>query len=213
MPLMDKAKKEVIFIMGGGLVKDAGVWRTTNFNEGDNFGISGDRLRVLAAAYLYKKNKNLFFIALGGRGQLKKIPGSPAVAKVIKKELVNLAIPAKKIRIETRSGNTYGQLKALKVIITKHKISQAAIISNQHHLRRIKAMLALAPAVKGIQKMAKIKLIAAETVVLKYGGRKWKKIIDRVRRSQAMKERNKLERTGVRQIKRGTYQWKRNVDK
>lgn len=190
------------------MINDTGVWRTANYDEGDNFGVSGDRLRVLAAAHLYKNNKNLFFIALGGRGQLKSIPGSPAVARVIKNELMNLSVPAPRIRIETKSGNTYGQLKALKDIIKNNKIRQASIISNRHHFARIKAMLAMAPGLREIEKAERIKLISAEAVVLKYDERKWKNIIDRAYRSQAMKKRIKLERIGVRHIKQGTYIWK-----
>jgi len=54
---MDKIE-QAIYILGGGLKKEAdGKWRTTNYDEpGDNFGISGDRLRVVAAGYLYKNN-------------------------------------------------------------------------------------------------------------------------------------------------------------
>ncbi|MDO8667830.1 MAG: YdcF family protein [bacterium] len=205
---MEKVVKQVIFILGGALINDAGIWRTTNYDEGDNFGVSGDRLRVIAAAYLYRENKNSFFIVLGGRGQLKNISGSPAVAKVIKSELINLAVPARGISIETKSGNTYGQLKALKSIIKKNKIRQAAIISNRYHFKRIKAMLALAPDVKSLERVAKIKLISAEAVVLKYGEKKWKKIIDLAYWSRAMSERIKLEETGVKQIKQGKYIWK-----
>lgn len=202
---MLKAGEKIIFIMGGALIKDAGIWRTANYDEGDNFGVSGDRLRVLAAAYLYKNNKNLNFTVLGGRGQLKKIPGSPAVAKVIKRELINLGVPAAKIAVEEKSGNTYEQLVALKNIIKKVETEEFAVISNQHHFPRIKAMLEQAPGLNGLK--GKAEFISAEKVVIKYGEKKWKKIIDKARRSPAMKARVKLERAGVKQIKQGTYKY------
>lgn len=202
---MVKAGEKIIFIIGGALIKAAGIWRTANYDEGDNFGVSGDRLRVLAAAHLYKNNKNLFFIALGGRGQLKNISGSPAVAKIIKRELINLGVPVGKIAVEEKSGNTYEQLAALKNIIKKNKLKKFFVISNRYHFPRIKAMLDLAPGLNGFKNKAKF--ISAENVVIKYGENKWKKIIDKARRSSAMKERIKLEEAGVKQIKQGTYQY------
>ncbi len=204
---MVKAGKKVIFVLGGALVNDAGTWRTTNYDEGDNFGISGDRLRVLAAAYLYRDNNDASIIVLGGRGQLKNISGSPPVAKVIKRELIDLGVPAGKIAIETKSGNTYEQLKALINVLKKIKIKEISIISNQHHFKRIKAMLATAPGLENL-KSATIKFISAEAVTIKYGEKKWKKIIDRAYASQTMKERIALEKKGVKQIRAGTYNFK-----
>jgi len=104
-------KKTAIVILGGGLKKDAdGRWRTTNYDEsGDNFGVSGDRLRVVAANYLYKNNQEQLIIASGGKGQLKNIPGAPAVSEVLKRELIELGVPEEKI-IEENNCARYGRL-------------------------------------------------------------------------------------------------------
>src|SRR3989344_4629711 len=99
-------KINAIVVLGGSLKKENNVWRTTNFNEGDNFGSLGDRLRVVSAHYLYQKNPDTIIIVLGGRGKLTGIQDSPPVSEVIKSELVAFGVPKEKIVIETKSGNT-----------------------------------------------------------------------------------------------------------
>ena len=87
----------VIVILAGGLVKDINGWRTTWFDEMDNFGALGDRFRVLAGAYTYqnaqKENQDAWLIACGGKGQLQSISDAPTISSVIKKELIELGVP------------------------------------------------------------------------------------------------------------------------
>ena len=120
-----KNQEKFIEILGGGLRQDEnGHWRTTlGEKEGDNFGPTNDRLRVLAAVALWEKDKNLVVIASGGQGQLKgSLPPDLTVAKVIKGELTDLGLPAEKITEEGKSGSTYGQLLALAEMIERGKI-------------------------------------------------------------------------------------------
>ena len=92
-------KKNIIIVLSGGLKKTKNGWRTTNFNDkGDNFGISGDRLRVVAAGFLYDNKLSQLVIVSGGKGQLKGVlPGRITLASVIKDELVRIGIPAENI--------------------------------------------------------------------------------------------------------------------
>jgi DNA-binding protein len=203
--------KEAIVILGGSLIKDNNKWRTTNFNEGDNFGLSGDRLRVVAASYLYRKGANQLFIALGGKGQLKNIPKAVPVAKIIRQELIELDVPKGKIIIEVKSGNTYQQLRALQIIIKEKKLPNVVIISNKHHFPRLKAMIEYNPALLALKRMlysSQINFKSAEEIVMKYQPKIFGKIISRAYKSRAMKERIKLEQRGVKQIKNGTYKFK-----
>ena len=204
-----KQDKTVIFLMGGGLVNDAGVWRTTNYDEGDNFGVSGDRLRVIAAGLLYKDKPGQLIIASGGKGQLKNIlPGKITVASVIKDELIKIGIPAKNIIKEEKSGNTYQQLKELNKLLKKRNLKNIIIISNQYHLSRVKTMIKYAGGLRLLKKrlvLSRIKMKSAESLVIKYEPRLWRKIINDVYKSEAMKKRIKLERQGIKQIKKGVY--------
>jgi len=201
-------KINAIIILGGDLKKDKRGWRTTNFGERDNFGITGDRLRVVAASFLYKRTGALI-IALGGKGQLKNIPGAPAVAKILKKELIKLGVPPKSIVEENKSGSTFEQLLALNNIVIKKKLRKIALISNRYHLPRIKTIikcysdkitiLALMLAERRLQ------LVSAEKVCLSYDKQKWAIVIKNAYKSKAMKRRLLLEKQGVADIKKGKY--------
>lgn len=195
-------KLDAIAILGGGLIKDKLGWRTTNYNEGDSFGIIGDRLRVLAGYCLYTTGVGKLFIASGGKG-LYKEKGVPIIADIIKKELIELGIPSNLIITETNSINSYQQLKGI-LSITK-KASRVGIISNDWHLPRIKAMLKHGPELKN--KATIIKLLPAEEILLSNKPKKWGKIIKKARQSKQMEQRLRLEQKGIAEIKNGNYKF------
>lgn len=197
----------LIIILGGGIIKRNGIWRTTNFSEGDKFGVDGSNIRVIAAKYLYEHDSDAFIIASGGKGQYKNIADFPPVAKVIKKELIDLGIPKNKIICETKSGNTYQQLKALKKIISEYNFKEVIIISNEHQLPRIKAMLEFAPYIKNIYAQTKIIIESAEKILIKYAGEKYENMIKKAYQSEPIRNRIKIEKKGVNQIKDGTYKF------
>ncbi len=194
-----------IVVLGGGLIKDkSGKWRTTNFNEGDNFGVSGDRLRVLAASYLYKDNPRIIIVS-GGRGQLSNIPNAPTIAEVLKKELIDLGVPASEIIEEDNSDNTWQQLQKLKKIIDKMQLRDVTVISNKWHLPRIKELIKKDRKLTSLFSDKAIKLISAERIVIRDNPKKWKGAIKLAYNSEAMKDRIKREKKGIGEIKKGTY--------
>ena len=205
--------QELIVVLGGALRKTSGDrWRTTTYFEGDNFGVSGDRLRVIAASYLYQDNQKRLFLASGGRGQYRKIPGVPPVSEVLKEELIRFHLPPEQIFVEKKSGNTLEQLLALQQIIKKKEaIKVVVILSNNHHLPRIRAFIKNYPSLTKLNRLFKIgrlKLLGAERILLKADPGRWKKIIDKAYASRAMKKRRAIENRGVRQIKNGTYNFR-----
>lgn len=206
-------KIDAIAVLGGGLKKDKRGWRTVNFDEGDNFGATGDRLRVKAGKYLYarasKNNSDVLIIVLGGKGQLKNIKGAPAIAEVLKKELTELGVPSKKIIEEKKSGNTFEQLLALNNVVVKRDLRNIALISNRHHLPRVKTMIEYyADKVRRLASMlvtGRLQLVSAEKICLSYDSRKWAIAIEKAYKSKAMKRRLQLEKQGIKDIKEGRY--------
>ena len=206
-----KNNKKAIVILGGGLIKEVGKWRTTNFDEGDKFGALGDRLRVIAGSYLYQDNPEQIVIASGGRGQVKIGSGEPATATVIKKELEELNVPADKIVKATKSKNTCTELIELQRIVKEKKIKAIIIISNKYHLPRLKAMVEYCSELSGLKRrlvVSELVFKSAEEIVIKHDVKIWQKIIAKAYNSQAMKERIKLEKKGVEDIKAGRYKFK-----
>lgn len=185
-----------------------GKWRTNRFSDrGDNFGISGGRLRVVAGSLLYKCDNNLFIIASGGKGQLKNIPGVPYISSIVKKELVDLKVSPNRIIKENKSHNTYQQLIELKKIISKYKLNEVIIISNKFHLPRIRALIRIDKELKKKLDDNCIKLKSAEEILIKHNAKKWKKSINNVYKSEAMRERIALEKKGEKDIKEGKYRF------
>ena len=198
-------KMDVIAILGGGMIKDKNGWRTTRYNEGDGYGIIGDRLRVVAAYMLYRADRNKLFIASGGKG-LYKNTDAPIIADVVEKELIELGVTPNLIVKESRSINTYQQLKFLAAILAKRKINRLKIVSNYWHLPRIKAMLQYAHKLKDIR--VDVKLISAEKVLVTKDPKTWKKIIQNMKTDDKLKQRIDLEKKGIQQIKSGQYKFK-----
>lgn len=207
--LRNHKQKTAVVVLGGGLIKEGNKWRTTVFSDkGDNFGICGGRLRVVAASLLYKGYVSRLIISSGGKGQLKNIPNVPGVSSVVKNELIDLGVPAEKIIKENGSNNTFQQLLELDKIINKNNLGKVIIISNKFHLPRLKSMIEYNSKLFGLKKMidnSKLELKSAEEILLKYEPDIWREIIEKAYKSEAMKERIRLEEKGVRDIKEGRY--------
>ena len=196
---------DAIAVLGGSLVKEkSGRWRTTGFEEGDNFGVQGDRLRVIAAGLLYKKD-GVLIIALGGRGQLKDVPDSPAVSEVIKDELIELGVRPEDIFCEKNSGSTFEQLRELGDIAGKENLEALTIITNEYHLPRVRAMVQYNPVLTKAFSHCRLVFKSAESVLLEYDSETWKEVISAAYKSDAVKKRIASEMAGAEQIKDGTY--------
>ena len=196
---------DAIAVLGGSLVKEkSGRWRTTGFEEGDNFGVQGDRLRVIAAGLLYKKD-GVFIIALGGRGQLKDVPDSPAVSEVIKDELIELGVRPEDIVCEKSSGSTFEQLLELGDIAGKESLEALTIITNEYHLPRVKALVQYNQILTKAFSHCRLVFKSAESILLEYDSESWEEIIAAAYKSEAVKKRIASELAGAEQIKDGTY--------
>jgi len=217
MKITKQKIKTGIFVLGGWLTNDNGKWRTVNYLEKikakESGGLYGDRLRVIAASYLYYQNPEIEIIVSGGKGQLAGIKNIPNVAEVMRYELIELKVPSKNILLETKSGNTYEQLAELKKIVNKLKLDNVIILSNQYHLSRIKAMIKYLSELKPLLKITKIQFKSAEEICLKHDKNKWQTLINKANKSKQMRETIKLEKQGIKQIKNGTYNLKKYAHK
>lgn len=204
---------DAIIILSGFLKKERAGWRTTNFDEGKNFEGLGDRLRIVAGAYLYKeaflKNPRVVVLVFGGSGSLCKIPNAPAVSDVMKKELMELSVPRAKIIKEKSSRNTFENLRESDKVFAKRGRQSAIIISNEYHLPRIKTMIEYytdkLPHFASMFSAGRLKLMSAEKICLSYDERRWAPIIKRAYEGVPIKKRLQLEKQGVADIKKGRY--------
>lgn len=188
--------RALLFILSGSLRKDvAGVWHTTMWGDQSEFLVLGDRLRIEAGALLYKHNPETQIVVLGGCGTL-CVAGAPVMSSVMKRELVELGVPADTITEESITRNTMEQVRYIQSLVTSHLPSgELVILSNQYHLPRIQAMLGASSA----------KLLGAEDVLLQYDPEKWRGVIETAEQSSRMKEIIAAERQGVEAWRKGEY--------
>jgi len=203
--ISNKKEKKLIIILGGVVINTRGKWHTCGLNEGDKFGVTGDRLRVLAGFFMFKKDKNCFLIASGG--EVKKgisVPG------IVKKELVDLGVPEEVIIEEDKSYNTFQQLKNVQDYIKKKKLGKVLFITNGWHIPRVKEIIKMASELdelkKGIKK-GMVKILKAEKIVID-NDKSWEEKIKKAHRSLGTKKRIALEKKGVREIRKGIYKFK-----
>jgi len=189
-------------VLGGWPHADAqGVWRSSLFENGR----IGDRLRVEAAALLYHADPQLVIVT-GGNGKLAHLPEVPACAAVMRRELIELGVPAADILEELKAANTYEQLQFIKTVFAQYPIATLRILSNRYHLPRIDASLASDSQLRDWCACGRIYLKAAEDVLLQHDFSRWHTLIGDAYASPAMQERIEQEQQGVQAIRAGTYQ-------
>jgi hypothetical protein len=192
---------QALFVLGGWPHPDAqGIWHSSLFENGR----IGDRLRVEAAAVLYRANPQLIIVT-GGNEKLAHLPEVPACASVMRRELIELGLPAADIQQELKSANTYEQLQFIKTVFNQFPIATLRILSNRYHLPRIGAFLASDPHLEDWCTHGRIQMQAAEDALLQHNRFLWQDLIAEAYDSDAMRKRMQREEKGVRDIRAGTY--------
>lgn len=201
-------KLDAIIVLGGELVKEGGIWRSAHFNAGAHLG---DRLRVIAAYFLYQDevahNPELVVVASGGRGGRGALD-APTLASVIKKELLQLGVPAESVVAEEKSNTTYEQLQECERMTVLRGWETVAIISNDYHLPRIQALCELVPKfphLKAGLERGRVLLMSAEQVAIAHAPTRYRKMVEDAYRSNAMKMRKQREAQGVADLRAGRY--------
>jgi len=203
------SEAQALIVLGGGLIKDkSGHWRTAAFNEGDKMGITGDRLRVVAAAYAYHDDPRQVIIAAGGYGRHHVYQNAPTLASILAEELQALGVPEEKIIREEHSVSTYTQLLEAAKILQARRIGAATVISNEYHLPRMAAFVACAPELKRWLSEKKIRFAAAEKIALAHDRERWEAEIKTAYASAGMRQRQALEAKGVADMRAGRYQFR-----
>jgi uncharacterized SAM-binding protein YcdF (DUF218 family) len=157
-----KQRDAALLVLGGWPCRDSqGVWRSSLFAGGG----MGDRLRVEAAALLYRMSPRLVVVS-GGKGKLAHLPEVPACASVLRRELLELGIPADDIFEEAHAANTYEQLQSIKSLLAHFPISTLRILSNRYHLPRIEAFLDDDSELRAWKASGRIQPAGAEDILL-----------------------------------------------
>ena len=199
--LSSRDQKQALFVLGGWPQPDArGAWHSSLF---DNGGI-GDRLRVEAAAVLYRSRPQLIVVT-GGKGKLAHLAEAVPCASVMKGELIELGVSAADIAEELDAGNTCEQLQFIKTAFARLPVTSLRILSNRYHLPRIGAFLSSDEQLREWCARGCVRVLAAEEILLDHDPARWQKLIAEAYASPAMQERVQQEERGIRDICAGTY--------
>ena len=198
----DPFMSTLLSILGGEIWNIRGIWQTHKSDTRDDLcQLTPDRLRVLAAACLYKKNpRSTTVLSQGGLEDSNR----PSIASVIKEELKSLGLPENHIFLEDTSISTFSQLLELQLIALKWQPKQIIIISNEWHLPRIEAMIQW---VLKLQELSQYKpqLLAAEEILLQESEKDWQGVTESMRTSDDTLSRILKEQQGVNHLKSGSY--------
>ena len=199
-------EKIIICILGGFAKKDpAGIWHTADQYEGYNqFGTNGHRIRILAGNYLHQQYPDAVIIVSGGKGKLKDHPDMPPVSRIMKEELEELGVPARSIREENKSGNTYEQLVNITKLRKQDNSGNLFIVTNTYHLPRVQAFLDHRSELQRDFRKINFCLVSADDTVSRYDA-KLKRIIKKTYACPEMKVHIALEQKGIEDIKSGKY--------
>ncbi|MBP6924072.1 MAG: YdcF family protein [Candidatus Pacebacteria bacterium] len=200
-------QEQVVFILGGGILEEGGVWRTTHFTEkGDAFGALGDRLRVDAAFVLYQAHpETTLLVPSGSKGQLKDHLTAPTVASVMGVELETLGVPDKAILLDEVSGNSYQQLCTLVLLAEEYDWKHIVVLTNSWHLPRVQTMVDVTDSLRTFFLKRKISFVAAEEILIEADTVLWQKVIEDAYSDTSMRLRKEKEARGVRDLLAGTY--------
>jgi len=194
-------REQALFVLGGWPIADAqGIWHSSLFENG---GI-GDRLRVEAAAVLYRANPQRIIVT-GGKGKLAHLPQATACASVMRRELIELGVPDGDILEETKAANTYEQLQFIKSTFVQFPVTTLRILSNRYHLPRIEAFVSSDAQLHHWCAHGRIQMQAAEDILIKQDSLLWSLPIAEAYASAAMRQREEQELRGVRAIRAGAY--------
>lgn len=199
-------------VLGGMLEKDASNhWRSVGYDFTDMEAGERHCFRVIAAMYLWKDDRSSRIIVLGGRGQLNDVlPKDISISSVLKEELVSHVVDDTAIMEEKSSGNTFEQLQWLANLNTVKE--HLAIISNDWHLPRIRAMITHLPSLQALHFLP-VTLISAEKVLLGHDYDRWSQLVENATASDQMSILLQKEADGVRAIIEGRYVFQKNAQK
>ncbi|MSR71058.1 MAG: YdcF family protein [Candidatus Taylorbacteria bacterium] len=196
---MFKESKKAIAILGGGIIKgEDGGWRPE----------TNHLWRISATALLWKDDKSLVIIAMGGKGYLKNIPDAPTCSSLMRDGLTAEGVSDGAIIEESQSGTTHEQLQVLPMLISEYGFKNVSILSNDWHFPRIKKMIELDPKLFSLCQSGALKFIFAEEVLVGFDKAKWEVEIEAMRQSEYIRKRIESETQGIMDLNVGRYRFR-----
>ncbi len=135
---------DAVAVLCGGLRYDGEAYHPASFTDSDEHGMLGSRVRVLAAADLYRAGCAGVFLFSTGISQKSRArfgPAVPAEAVVYAEHFRAEAGDGPQVLLETGSVNTAGNCAAIAAAARQHGWSRLAVVTSEYHLPRVRELL------------------------------------------------------------------------
>ena len=208
---------DAVIVLCGGLRKVDAGYQPTTFEDGDEFGMLGGFIRVVAAAELYwqgRASRFLFSTGVSAKQIAKFGPDVPPEAGVYRDLFVetihanarrqNLTLPLPEMFLEDKSVNTVANLQESVAICKREGWQCVAIISSEYHVPRIAALYDLIATHAPLLAAHPI-FLAAEPIVTQAQPGAYDAQIDAAYRSEIGQKRIANEHAGLAHIQSGQY--------
>jgi uncharacterized SAM-binding protein YcdF (DUF218 family) len=209
----DLKQYDCIAVLCGGLRKHDGIYVPTTFKDGDEFGMLGGHVRVMAAAELYRQGITDTFVFSTGVSakQIAKFgPDVPPEAHVYRdafKQMIDMphgADASPRLYVEDKSINTVANLQEIARLCDKQGWRNVALLSSEYHIPRIRALYELLESRAALKPFA-IDFVQAETVLRKYRPGEYDKEFAKQYATPAARLRIMNEHQGLADIQEGRY--------
>lgn len=213
---------DAVVVLCGGLQKTGGNYYPTDYRHGDEFGMLGAGIRIVAALDLYFKRQSKNFVFSTGiteKNKAKFGEGVPPEAQVYAEKFIRILkglqrrsdyrnkfsdIEEPVITLENRSFNTTSNIKEVLQIIRDNNWQKVAILSSKYHIPRVQALYSMAleqhPEVR-----IGIDFIKAEDYVEQTEPGEYDSVIVRYEKTSEAKKRYANEEQGLEAIRKGKY--------
>ena len=217
---------DAVFIDSGGLSEAGGKFYPTDYRPGDEFGMLGGGIRLVAAVDLYLNTRARRFIFMTGLTEKNKArlgPDVPTEASVLGDKFQRVLAGLQKrsdyqgrfdeleepiVEGQERSYNTLTNIEEALKAVQSSGYKRICFLSSNYHIPRYRALWDMVLKSKGIALPTEIDFIGAEDVVKELEPGKYDEVIDKAYKTEAAKQRIENEERGVRDIAEGRYAYK-----
>ena len=200
---------DLIVVLGANAKKDRrGSWKLPTILEEDPGKIVAGHSRAIACVEAYKENLAPIFLITGGLQENGEIVSR---AELMADLIVNkYKVPREKVEVINSEPNTLGNVEAAVSFLRNHpeiiKRRRIGILTNDWHLPRAKEMFESNPYF--IENSIEVVPFPVEELLEVRSGH-YTKWIQRVRERPEMRERMRLEKNGLVDLKAGRYKSRR----
>jgi uncharacterized SAM-binding protein YcdF (DUF218 family) len=209
---------DAVIVLGGNIRHTPTGFASATYDDSDQYGMLGGRIRIIAAAWLYLDGQASAFVFSTGTSEKTKAKygaNVPTEARIYcdefnalldelradHPEMAGLEPPT--IILEERSQNTVGNIRECFDIIRENQWKKVAILSARHHLPRTEALCGLIGENEPVD--ASLAFLSAEEIVRQHCPGKYDAEIEAAYNSPEGKKRLAIEAQGVRDIQNGVY--------